>query len=77
MNLQYLNLSKAVFSGLIPPHFGNLSHLQSLDLKSFSLHVENIHWLAGLVSLKDLAVDGVYHITLAHNLLEGPIPVSI
>ena len=59
VNLQYLNLSDAGFAGLIPPHLGNLSHLQSLDLGAFRLHVENLHWLAGLVSLKHLAMDGI------------------
>ncbi|RHN59959.1 putative non-specific serine/threonine protein kinase [Medicago truncatula] len=59
VNLQYLNLSNAGFAGLIPPHLGNLSHLQSLDLGAFRLHVENLHWLAGLVSLKHLAMDRV------------------
>ncbi|PNY01477.1 LRR receptor-like kinase resistance protein, partial [Trifolium pratense] len=59
MNLQSLNLSYAGFAGIIPPHLGNLSHLQSLDLKSFSLKVENLQWVADLVSLKHLAMDGV------------------
>ncbi|XP_045831935.1 receptor-like protein EIX2 [Trifolium pratense] len=59
MNLQSLNLSYAGFAGIIPPHLGNLSHLQSLDLKSFSLKVENLQWVADLVSLKHLALDGV------------------
>ncbi|KAI9115442.1 hypothetical protein K1719_013761 [Acacia pycnantha] len=31
-NLQYLYLSSAGFSGLIPAHLGNLSHLKVLDL---------------------------------------------
>ncbi|KEH29514.1 putative non-specific serine/threonine protein kinase [Medicago truncatula] len=59
VNLQYLNLSTAGFAGLIPPHLGNLSHLQSIDLTDNSLHVENLQWVTGLVSLKYLAMDGV------------------
>ncbi|CAI8591339.1 unnamed protein product [Vicia faba] len=59
MHLQYLNLSKAGFAGLIPPHLGNLSHLQSLGLADYSLHVENLEWVAGLVSLKHFTMDGV------------------
>ncbi|CAJ2655167.1 receptor-like protein EIX2 [Trifolium pratense] len=59
VNLQYLNLSNAGFAGLIPPHLGNLSHLQSLDLTADSLRVENLQWVAGLVSLKHLALEGV------------------
>ena len=59
VKLQYLNLSNAGFAGLIPPHLGNLSHLQSLDLKTVALHVKNLQWVAGLVSLKYLAMNGV------------------
>ncbi|KAL5056112.1 hypothetical protein RYX36_036794 [Vicia faba] len=59
MHLQYLNLSKAGFAGLIPPHLGNLSHLQSLGLVDYSLHVESLEWVAGLVSLKHFRMDGV------------------
>ncbi|KAM3302040.1 hypothetical protein P3S67_016542 [Capsicum chacoense] len=32
--LKYLNLSNAGFGGTVPPHIGNLSRLQSLDLSS-------------------------------------------
>jgi Leucine-rich repeat (LRR) protein len=69
VNLQYLNLSNAGFVGLIPPHLGNLSNLQSLDLTSDDLQsldltsddlqVENLQWVVGLVSLKHLNMDKV------------------
>ncbi|XP_028794110.1 receptor-like protein EIX1 [Neltuma alba] len=71
-NLQYLNLSNAGFGGLIPPHLGNLSRLQVLDLKaaeilydelvvfqSFELHVDNFQWITDLISLEHLAMNGV------------------
>lgn len=59
VNLQYLNLSNAGFGGIVPPNLGNLSHLLSLDLQHLSLHVENLQWVAGLNSLKHLAMNGV------------------
>ncbi|XP_057990155.1 receptor-like protein EIX2 [Hevea brasiliensis] len=61
-NLQYLNLSNAGFSGVIPPNLGNLTRLQYLDVTDYDLHVlsaENLDWVTGLVSLKYLAMSGV------------------
>ncbi|KAK7263907.1 hypothetical protein RJT34_31506 [Clitoria ternatea] len=58
-NLQYLNLSNADFRGIIPPHIGNLSRLQFLDLSGYMLHVKNLQWVAGLVSLKHLNMNHV------------------
>ncbi|KAF2319632.1 hypothetical protein GH714_017724 [Hevea brasiliensis] len=61
-NLQYLNLSNAGFSGVIPPNLGNLTSLQYLDVTDYDLHVlsaENLDWVTGLVSLKYLAMSGV------------------
>ncbi|KAJ9159254.1 hypothetical protein P3X46_024771 [Hevea brasiliensis] len=60
-SLQYLNLSKAGFSGAVPPALGNLSSLQFLDVSSeFSdLSVNSFDWVPGLVSIKYLAMTGV------------------
>ncbi|KAH7692000.1 Non-specific serine/threonine protein kinase protein [Dioscorea alata] len=55
--LEYLNLSKAGFTGTIPHHLGNLSMLKSLDLSINywqSLVIDNAGWLSRLTSLKYL-----------------------
>ncbi|KAK7263910.1 hypothetical protein RJT34_31509 [Clitoria ternatea] len=60
-NLQYLDLSNAGFAGIIPPNIGNLSRLQFLYLESYRgpMYAENLRWVVGLVSLKQLDMKGV------------------
>lgn len=63
-SLNYLNLSHASFSGIIPPHLGNISSLHFLDLHAFSdsdhlLNAKDLHWLTGLSSLEYLDLGGI------------------
>ncbi|BAT14472.1 Os11g0559100 [Oryza sativa Japonica Group] len=69
-SLRYLNLSGIRFSGMVPPHIGNLSNLQILDLSISTVHQDDIYylpflysgdasWLARLSSLQYLNLNGV------------------
>ncbi|XP_024020887.1 receptor-like protein EIX1 [Morus notabilis] len=57
--LRYLDLSGTNFSGMIPPHLGNLTKLRNLSLGFYAIspgrvYVENLLWLSGLSSLEYL-----------------------
>ncbi|XP_057499616.1 receptor-like protein EIX2 [Actinidia eriantha] len=61
-NLKYLNLSFASFSGEVPPHLGNLSNLNYLDVYAdlydrsgfYELRSESLQWISRLSSLRYL-----------------------
>uniref|UniRef100_R7WFK1 Leucine-rich repeat receptor protein kinase EXS n=1 Tax=Aegilops tauschii TaxID=37682 RepID=R7WFK1_AEGTA len=62
-NLRYLNLSGIPFTGRVPPHLGNLSKLQYLDLGQdgdySDMYSTDITWLTKLAFLKFLGMSGV------------------
>ncbi|CAL9089376.1 unnamed protein product [Musa acuminata var. zebrina] len=55
VHLEYLNLSNAMFGGLIAPQLGNLSNLHFLDLGGCGftdLRANDLEWLSQIPSLK-------------------------
>ncbi|CAK9165383.1 unnamed protein product [Ilex paraguariensis] len=75
--MRYLNLSYAHFSGIVPPHLGNLSNLHYLDLFAYpnpyevigSSWVSDLNWVSGLTSLKYLHLGG-HDLSLETNWLQ-------
>ncbi|PWA70726.1 leucine-rich repeat protein [Artemisia annua] len=58
--LRYLNLSSAQFSGVVPHQIGNLPSLRVLDIgRNSELIVDDITWVARLLSLEILDLSGV------------------
>ncbi|PKI52850.1 hypothetical protein CRG98_026681 [Punica granatum] len=90
-HLSYLNLSNVGFQGAVPPHLGNLTNLEVLDLHfNYGLLLAHSHWISRLVALKYLDLSGVSprkaqdlmqnmtsirHLYLSGNELNCSIPI--
>ncbi|XP_022149420.1 probable inactive leucine-rich repeat receptor kinase XIAO [Momordica charantia] len=76
LELRYLNLSAASFSGKVPPHIGNLTKLVVLDLSFIDFYNERskllnsnyVEWISHLSSLKFLYLSGM-NFSDASNLM--------
>ncbi|CAJ2658752.1 unnamed protein product [Trifolium pratense] len=71
--LNYLDLSHANFSGMVPTHLSNLSNLHYLDISNqFSrLSINDLSWLYALSSLQYLSLDFVNITDSPHELFRG------
>lgn len=58
-HLEFLNLSSAGFSGVVPRRIGNLSSLRVLDLSDMELVVDDFVWVSRLLSLQHLDLSRV------------------
>ncbi|WJZ81603.1 hypothetical protein VitviT2T_001438 [Vitis vinifera] len=73
--LTYLNPRGAAFSGMVPPHLGNLSNLRHLDLFAWLVLGDNN--LSGQLSASLQKRTGLLYLDLGNNRFSGEIPYWI